>query len=161
MNNFKFVALNHQEFDHLNDLTIQELSERDIVLMTVNQFPGFPCRITLEDAEMGEEVFLINYDHHPVNSPYKASGPVFIRKNKATKAYPINVIPKMFLHRLLSLRAYDENGMMIEADVFEGHILRDKIEDFFNNEKIDYLHIHNAKPGCFNCLVKKVQDADQ
>lgn len=78
-----------------------------------------------------------------------------------TKDYPTNTIPKMFLHRLLSLRAYDENKMMIRADVFEGTILKSKIEDFFNDHKIDYLHIHNAKPGCFNCLVKRVSREDQ
>lgn len=62
----------------------------------------------------------------------------------------------MFLHRLLSLRAYDENGMMSWADVIEGNILKDKIEETFNNENVVYLHIHNAKPGCFNCVVLKV-----
>ncbi|MDF2934274.1 MAG: hypothetical protein K0R36_3605 [Chryseobacterium sp.] len=161
MNNFKFIALNHLEFDYLNDLSAQELCEKDIIKMTVDKFPGFPCRITLEDAEVGEDVFLLNYNHHSANSPYKASGPIFIRKDKVTKDYPMNVIPKMFLHRLLSVRAYDENGMMVKADVFEGNILKDKIEDAFANHKIKYLHIHNAKPGCFNCLVKKVRNADQ
>ena len=161
MGNFKFIALNHLEFDGLDDLSEQELSERDIVRIKVDTFPGFPCRITLEDAEIGEEVFLLNYNYHSAHSPYKASGPVFIRNNSKTKDYPINEIPEMFLHRCLSLRAYDENGMMLKADVLEGNRLKDKIEDFFNDEKIDYLHIHNAKPGCFNCVVKKVQNADQ
>lgn len=57
MNNFKFVALDHSEFEYLNDLSKQELIEENIVKMTVDKFPGFPCRITLEDAEVGEEVF--------------------------------------------------------------------------------------------------------
>lgn len=156
MNNFKFIALDHLEFDYLNDFSEQDLSKQDIIKMTVDKYPGFPCRITLEDAEVGEEVFLFNYNYHSTESPYKATGPIFIRKNKTTKDYQVNVVPKMFLHRLLSLRAYDENGMMRWADVFEGNILKDKIEETFNNENVVYLHIHNAKPGCFNCVVLKV-----
>ncbi|MCD9853338.1 DUF1203 domain-containing protein [Epilithonimonas sp. JDS] len=158
MNNFKFVALSHLEFAHLNDLSKDELLRKNIVLMTVDKFPGFPCRVTLEDAEIGEEVFLMSYNYHSATSPYQSSGPVFIRKNKVSEDYQVNVIPRMFTQRLLSLRAYDKKGMMIKADVFEGNFLKDKIQEFFNNEKIDYLHIHNAKPGCFNCLVKKVED---
>lgn len=127
MNNFKLIALDHLEFDYLNDFSEQELSEKDIVKMTVDKYPGFPCRITLEDVEVGEEVFLLNYNYHSTESPYKATGPIFIRKNKTTKDYQVNVVPKMFLHRLLSLRAYDENGMMRLADVFEGNILKDKL----------------------------------
>ncbi len=156
MNNFKFIALNHLEFDYLNDFSEQDLSKNDIVKMTVDKYPGFPCRITLEDAEVGEDILLLNYNYHSTESPYKANGPIFIRKNKATKDYQVNVIPKMFLHRLLSLRAYDEDGMMRLADVFEGNILKNKIDEAFNNKNIEYLHIHNAKPGCFNCVVVKV-----
>lgn len=156
MSNFKFIALDHLEFDFLNDFSEQDLSKQDIIKMTVDKYPGFPCRITLEDAEVGEEVFLLNYNYHSTESPYKATGPIFIRKNKTTRDYQANVVPKMFLHRLLSLRAYDENGMMRLADIFEGNILKDKIEETFNDKNIAYLHIHNAKPGCFNSVVVKV-----
>jgi len=104
MNNFKFEALNHLDFEYLNDLSEAELAENTIKKMKVDQFSGFPCRITLEDAQIGEMVFLLNYDFHNVSSPYRASGPVFVRANQLTKTYVQNEIPVMFIHRLLSIR---------------------------------------------------------
>jgi uncharacterized protein DUF1203 len=63
----------------------------------------------------------------------------------------------MFHHRLLSVRAYDEAAMMTKANVVEGSALEQTIRDFFTTESISYLHIHNAGPGCFNCLVQRNQ----
>ncbi len=155
MNNFQIFALNHDDFKYLDALSDEELVAKDIRKIVVDEFPGFPCRTTLEDAEIGEEVYLLNVDFHQTNSPYKANGPVFIRKNKSTKNYKINEIPLMFHHRLLSLRGYDKSGMMKMAEVFNGEILKEKITEFLENPEIEYLHIHNARPGCYNCLVKR------
>lgn len=156
MNNFKLEALNHLDFEYLNDLSETELAENHIKKMKVDKFPGFPCRITLEDAGIGEMVFLLNYDFHNVNSPYRASGPVFVRANQLTKTYAQNEIPVMFNHRLLSIRGYSKDAMMVVADVSEGKFLKDKLLQILENPNIEYIHLHNAKPGCFNCTVKRI-----
>ncbi|KFF02012.1 DUF1203 domain-containing protein [Chryseobacterium luteum] len=156
MNNFKLEALNHLDFEYLNDLSETELAENHIKKMKVDKFPGFPCRITLEDAGIGEMVFLLNYDFHNVNSPYRASGPVFLRANQLTKTYAQNEIPVMFNHRLLSIRGYSKDAMMVVADVSEGKFLKDKLLQILENPNIEYIHLHNAKPGCFNCTVKRI-----
>ncbi|MCT2560544.1 DUF1203 domain-containing protein [Chryseobacterium herbae] len=156
MNNFKFEALNHLDFEYLNDLSETELAENHIKKMIVDKFPGFPCRTTLEDAKIDEMVFLLNYDFHNVNSPYRANGPVFVRANQPTKTYENNEIPVMFNHRLLSLRGYNKEAMMIFADVSEGKFLKEKLSQILENPKIEYIHLHNAKPGCFNCTVKRI-----
>lgn len=153
--NFKIKPLNHEEFLGFFDLTNQELEKIDAIKMRVDKFPGFPCRISLEDAEIGEEVILLPYKHHKTNSPYQSSGPIFIRKRANTPIFENNEIPTIFNHRLLSLRSYDENGMMKQAIVIEGSSLKEEIIRTFENEKIDYIHIHNAKPGCFACLVQR------
>lgn len=124
--------------------------------MTVDECPGFPCRVSLEDAKIGEEVILLPYQHHKTNSPYQASGPIFVRKIAKTSSLDINEIPKMLTHRLLSLRGYDRNGIMKEASVTEGNFLKEQIMKIFENKEIVYIHIHNAKPGCYNCLVERV-----
>lgn len=156
MSNFRFEALNDMDFAYLNDLSEAELEEHHIKKIKVDQFPGFPCRTTLEDAKIGETVFLLNYDFHNVNSPYRASGPVFVRANQLTKKYAQNEIPVMFNHRLLSIRGYNKEVMMIFADVCEGMFLKDKLLQILKNPKIEYIHLHNAKPGCFNCTVKRI-----
>ncbi len=153
---FQFVALDKKQFEDFFNVDEAELKKRDIAKMVADTFPGFPCRVSLEDAEVGEEVILLNYNHHAVNSPYKSSGPIFVRRIAQTSSPEINEVPTMFNHGLLSIRGFDNNSMMIFADVTKGESLKDQIFEIFKNENIDYLHIHNAKPGCYNCLVKRV-----
>ena len=156
INNFKLVALDKSLFEEYFHLSETELAKRGIRKMIVDEFPGFPCRVSLADAEIGEEVILLNFEHHNVSSPYKTSGPIFVRKTSQTAKPEINEIPKMFNHRLLSVRGFDKNAIMIFADVMQGDNLKEKLSNILNNKTIDYLHIHNAKPGCYNCLVARV-----
>jgi hypothetical protein len=107
------------------------------------------------DAPVGEQVILMPFQHHDVISPYQSAGPIFVRENAQTAKPQVNEIPVMFHHRLLSVRAYDEVAMMKKAKVVEGRALEETIRDFFTTESISYLHIHNAGPGCFNCLVQR------
>ncbi len=153
--NFILKSLNNQEFSNFFEMTDVELDKISAKRTIVDKFPGFPCRVSLQDAELNEEVILLPYQHHKTNSPYQASGPIFVRKIAKTANLEINEIPKMFNHRLLSLRGYDKNGLMKEADVIEGKNLKEKINQIFENENIDYIHIHNARPGCYNCLVER------
>jgi hypothetical protein len=154
--NFKLKSLEDTEFANIFELNNLELEKIGAVKMTVDEFPGFPCRVSLQDAEIGEEVILLSYQHHKTNSPYQANGPIFVRKIAKTAILETNEIPKMFNHRLLSLRGYDKNGIMKGASVTEGQNLRDQIIQTFENEDINYIHIHNAKPGCYNCVVERV-----
>lgn len=154
--NFRIKSLDDTEFSSVFNLEDSALEKIGAVRMIVDEFPGFPCRVSLEDAAMGEEVILLPYQHHKTNSPYQASGPIFVRKIAKTSNFAINEIPKMFHHRLLSLRGYDKNGMMKEALVTEGNILKEQIIQIFENNDIEYIHIHNARPGCYNCVVERV-----
>lgn len=154
--NFKLKSLNESEFTNIFELNNLELEKIGAVRMTVDEFPGFPCRVSLQDAEIGEEVILLLYQHHKTNSPYQANGPIFVRKNAKTANLEINEIPKMFNHRLLSLRGFDKSGMMKDASVIEGQNLKEQIMQTFENKEINYIHIHNAKPGCYNCVVERV-----
>jgi hypothetical protein len=155
-NNFKLVALDRAQFDDYFNLSETKLVEKGIRKMIVDEYPGFPCRVSLADAEIGEEVILLNYEHYSVNSPYKAGGPIFVRKIAQTATPEINEIPKMFNHRLLSIRGFDKEATMIFADVITGANLKEKLNLILDNKVIEYLHIHNAKPGCFNCSVERV-----
>ena len=155
--NFKLKSLPYQEFKNLFTLTDSALEKMGATRMLVDKFPGFPCRVSLQDAEVGEEVILLPYQHHKTNSPYQASGPIYVRKVAATAELGTNEIPVMFNHRLLSLRGYDKNGIMKAAEVIEGNTLKEKLQQLFDNENIAYIHIHNARPGCYNCVVERVE----
>lgn len=156
MTNFQIKSLQYTEFSNLFALDNGELEKIGAIKMIVDRKPGFPCRVSLLDAEIGEEVLLLPYKHHQTNSPYKSSGPIFIRKNARTAILDINEIPQMLVDRLLSIRAYDKKGMMKEAVVAKGDSLKEILSKTFNNQEINYVHIHNAKPGCYACKVERV-----
>jgi len=154
--NFKIIALNNQEFDPLFELSDAELEKLSIKRLIVDEKPGYPCRVSLEDAEIGEEVILVPYDFHKTNSPYQSRGPIFIRKGILTKELGINEIPVMLNHRLLSFRGFDKDGFMKEAITEKGVNTKEVIEKIFENPEIDYIHIHNSSPGCYNCEVRRI-----
>ncbi len=154
--NFLIQSLKETEFEQLFELSNPELEKMGILRMTVDSCPGFPCRVSLEDAAIGEEVLLMPYKHHKVNSPYQASGPIFVRRNAKTASLEVNEIPKMLTHRLLSLRGYDKNGILKSALVTEGAFLKDMLNGIFEDAEVTYIHIHNAKPGCYNCVAVRV-----
>lgn len=155
MINFQIKALPEEGFAAIFNLDDAALQQMGAVRMTADKQPGFPCRVSLQDAAPGEEVLLLPYQHHSTCSPYQSSGPVYIRKMAKTAAPGINEIPFMLQHRLLSLRAYDSNGMMKNALVTEGNKLAHSLHALFETAEISYIHIHNAKAGCYNCVAER------
>lgn len=153
--NFKITAIENN-FNHLFNLSQEELLSIGAVKMIADQKPCFPCRVSLEDAEIGEEVILFPYQHHTTSNPYQASGAIFVRKNPTEANLEINQVPKMLLHRLLSLRVYDTQGMMINAKTIEGATLKSEITHLLDNQNADYIHIHNSSQGCYHCEVRRV-----
>ena len=57
---------------------------------------------------------------------------------------------------MLSVRAYDAVGLMVGAEICEGSRLEAQVERFFARGEVAYLHLHNARPGCFACRVERV-----
>lgn len=127
--NFQIEAIDYSEVKHLFQLSDEKLAEINAVRMIVDNKPVYPCRVSLQDAEIGEEVILFPYKHHEVKSPYQSSGPIFVRKNAETARLKVNEIPLMLNHRLLSIRAYDKNSVIVEAEVIKGKIFADTIDD--------------------------------
>ncbi len=153
---FRLEAIPRERFENLLELGEEELRAHHAKWVEVDAEPGYPCRVSLEDAKIGERVLLVTYTHHDVDSPYRASGPIFVRELCRTRMPDIDEIPQMLHHRLLSLRAYDSRAMLAAAEVIEGNDLRNAIHDMFETVTVEYIHIHNARPGCFNCTVRRV-----
>lgn len=152
---FRISALPSAAFEPLFGLSDEELAQRNVVRKTVDHHPGFPCRVSLADAEIGETVLLLNYEHQPANSPYRATHAIFVRE-RAQEAHPqIGEIPAALRSRLLSVRAFDETGMMLDADAVSGEALEPVLERFFADDRVAYLHLHNAKPGCYAARVDR------
>jgi hypothetical protein len=115
--------------------------------------PGYPCRVSLEDARAGDELVLVPYAHHVVDTPYRASGPVYVRRG-ATR-FSGTALPAMLRTRILSVRAYDAHGNLVDADVCPGSDVDPIIARMLADDAIGYLHVHLAKPGCFACRIDR------
>jgi hypothetical protein len=150
---FQLIALPSEQFVSLFSQSDEQLQTTCARRMIVDQRPGFPCRVSLVDAEVGETVILLPFTHHDVSSPYRASGPIYVRSGARTASPAAGEIPVMFRHRLLSIRAYDRAAMMVGAEVVKGSEMEEAIQRLFGDESVSYLHIHNAQPGCYNCSV--------
>jgi hypothetical protein len=152
---FRFIALPAERFAPLFDRSNAALQEIGVRRMVVTEKPGFPCRVSLVDAELGETVLLVPFVHHDTSCPYRSSGPIFVRRGALTANPAVGEVPEMLRHRTLSIRAYDEVGMMTGAAVVKGGELEEAMRRLFADESVGYLHIHNAGPGCYNCRVER------
>ena len=116
--------------------------------------PGYPCRVSLTDAEPGQEVILTHFEHQPANTPYRASHAIYVRKGEKTYD-AVDQVPEQLRLRLLSVRAFDDKGMMVGADVVDGKELEGAIERLLGDDRADYLHVHYAKPGCYAARIER------
>jgi hypothetical protein len=152
---FQVSGLDCAEFVPLFALTDAQLAERNIVRRVANAKPGFPCRVSLEDAEPGETLLLLSYEHLAVASPYRAQHAIYVRENAKRATPKRDEIPEVLAKRLLSIRAYDREGMMVDADVVQGREAAPLIERMLADPNVAFLHAHNAKPGCFAARIDR------
>jgi hypothetical protein len=150
---FHFQGLPFEPFAPLFALSDAELEARGFLRVVAGEGDTLPCRISLKDADPGEELLLINYEHQPAHSPYRAKGPIFVSKHGAR--FDGHEVPSALRTRLLSLRAYDKDGMIVEADAVDGDKVEPVLERLFARGDTAYVHVHYAKRGCFAALVER------
>lgn len=152
---FQIAALQVDQFRHLFCKDAETLSNLGVERVVADSNPGFPCRVSLQDAAVGESVLLLNFEHQPAASPYRASHAIFVREWASEARLAKNEIPLLLRQRLLSVRAFDNYGMMLDADVVAGEKLASMIDKMFTHDSVNYLHVHNAKRGCYAALVER------
>lgn len=152
---FIVQALDAAPFQSLFSMSDEDLRRHQARRVTVAENPGTPCRVSLEDAEIGEEVILVNYQHQPSDSPYQSNHAIYIRKDVERNFLLPGEIPTQFRHRLMSVRAFSKNHMMVDATAVEGQDLEAALEKLLANPKVDYIHLHYALPGCFAARVDR------
>ncbi len=158
MPSFQLVGLSPAPFESLFALSPEDLAQRGVVRVTADVSPGFPCRVSLCDAEPGEDLLLLSFEHQPEHSPYRASGPIYVRAGAAQRTLDAGVIPAYVTSRQISLRAYDRSHVMVAAEVCAGDVVGAEIERQLRDPLISYIHLHNAKRGCFSCLVRRIAE---
>jgi hypothetical protein len=152
---FQITGLKAAEFAGLVGLPDAQLAARAARRVTADRYPGFPCRVSLVDAQPGETLLLLNYEHLPVAGPYRSRYAIYVREQAREARLAVNEIPQVLRNRLLSLRAFSDTGTLVDADVAEGEALAGTMERLLANAQVSYLHVHNAKPGCFAARVQR------
>lgn len=154
--NFRVTGLSSEPFNHLFGQPDAVLAAKGVKRYVADKKPGFPDRIEMRDGEPGETFLLLNHTCQPVDSPYRATHAIFVREGATNTYDAVNEVPEVMRIRLLSLRAFDGHGMMLDADVVEGAVVETIINRFFSNPLVDYIHVHNAKRGCYSGRIDRV-----
>jgi hypothetical protein len=148
-------GLDPSPYRPLYGMTDDELAGRGVARMTVTEKPSFPCRISLKDREIGETVLLLNHVSLDVEGPYRASHAIFVTEGELERAENVDRLPPVFATRMLSLRAFDAQGMMVEAALAQPGKAEESIEALFADPAVETIHAHNAVRGCFAAKIER------
>ena len=152
---YKITGLEPSQFAHLIGLSDEELAAHGAVRMIADSRPGFPCRVTLDDAEPGEALLLVNHVSHDGNNPYRASHAIFVSETSGQAAVYKDEIPPALERRVLSLRAFDNDGMMVDAALAQPGEADEVVRRLLAKEAVDHIDAHNATRGCFAARVER------
>jgi Protein of unknown function (DUF1203) len=152
---FRIRGLPAEQFAPLFTLSDDELAQQSAVRRIADaRNPGYPCRVSLSDSKPGDELILVNYEHHPVDSPYRMRFAIFVRKGDETYD-AVDTVPEQLRKRTLAVRAFGADGMMIGFELVEGEELESAIERLLADPRAAYLHVHFAAPGCYAARVDR------
>jgi hypothetical protein len=149
---FRIQGLPAEAFAPLFTMPDWALEKRGAV-RTIADGPR-PCRISLTDAKAGDELILVNYEHHAVASPYRMRFAIYVRAGETTFD-AVDTVPEQLRKRTLAARGFDAGGMMTGWELIEGTHLEAAIEKLFANPRAAYLHVHFAAPGCYAARIER------
>jgi hypothetical protein len=147
---FRILGLPAANFTHLFALSDSELAAQGGVRRTVDG--NYPCRVSLKDSEPGEELLLVDYEHHPVVSPYRMRSAIFLREGDRTYD-KVDQVPEQFRNRILAVRSFDAKAMMVANQLVDGSEIEPVLETMLALLDVDYLHAHFAAAGCYAAKV--------
>ena len=151
---FRVLGLSPDPFRRYFEMPASELRASGAVRITAFD-AGLPCRVSLRHAPIGDELLLVNYEHQPANTPYRASHAIYVCRSSIEPFDEIDVVPEVIETRLVSVRAFDQDHMMIDAEVIEGKTAAVLFDRMLANRSVSYLHVHNAKRGCYSARVER------
>jgi hypothetical protein len=152
---FRITGLPVEPFRPLFGLSDVELEARGARRFVAETKPGYPDRVELRDAEPGEAVILVNYEHQSADTPYRSRHAIFVLEAARAPYDRIGEVPDVLRPRQISLRAFDADHMMIDAELGDGSDLESLIDRLLANQQADYLHAHYAKRGCYAARIDR------
>jgi hypothetical protein len=68
----------------------------------------------------------------------------------------VGEVPEVLRVRPISLRAFDRDHLMVDADLAEGDAVEALIRRCLDNPAVAYLHAHYARRGCYAARITRV-----
>lgn len=151
---FRVLGLAPERFSRLFALPDDELA-RVGARRVIADSDTLPCRVSLQHAGRGDELLLLNFEHQPARTPYRSCHAIYVNRASQRAFDAIDEVPETILLRLIAVRAFDADGMMIDADVVDGQDAASTFERMLRNPAAQYLHVHNARRGCYAARVER------
>ncbi|MEO8526297.1 MAG: DUF1203 domain-containing protein [Caldimonas sp.] len=151
---FRIIGLSPEPFQPLfdmNDEALHSIGARRVIA----DDPRMPCRVSMAHAQLGEELLLLNYQHQPANTPYRATHAIYVRKAADRAFDAVDSVPEVIASRLVAVRAFDAQHMMIDAEVSEGEATAPLLARLLDNADASYLQVHYARRGCYAAQVER------
>jgi hypothetical protein len=152
---YRIEGIDPARFAHLVGLSDDALDDHGAIRVTADAKPGFPCRVSLADADPGETLLLVNHVSHDADTPYRATHAIFINVAATQAAVYRDTLPPVFAGRVLSLRAFDRDGMMRDAALAQSGEADQAIRALLDDPDVDHVDAHNAARGCFAARIDR------
>jgi hypothetical protein len=152
---FRITGLPAEPFRHLFGLDQAALARLGVRRVAVEPGATLPDRVEMREGRVGETMLLLNHVCQPAETPYRASHAIYVREGAAEAYDRVDEVPEVMRTRLLSLRAFDASGWMVDADVAEGEAVEGLIARFLADPEVAYIHAHNAKRGCYSGRIER------
>jgi hypothetical protein len=151
---FRIRGLPARPFHRYFDMAPADLKSIGAMILVADD-DRYPCRVGLRHAQVGEQVLLLNFEHQPAETPYRSRHAIFVARGSHKPWDERDRVPDVLSTRQLSVRAFDGDNMMVDAEVVEGSQVAALFEAFLAQPRVCYLQVHNAKRGCYAALVTR------
>lgn len=152
---FIVQGLSPEPFRHLYGKPDAELLALGVKRCVADTQPGYPDRIEMRDVAVGESLLLLNHTSMDKDSPYRATHAIFVREGAQTQYRACNEIPAVMSSRMLSLRAFDAEGMMVDAELATGDAVRLAVLRLLRHREVQHIDAHNALRGCYSGRISR------
>lgn len=149
---FRITGLSARPFAHLFGLGDAELARHGVQRFSG---AGLPDRVELRDTVAGETVLLLNHEHQPADTPFRSRHAIFVLERAGEPFDAVGQVPPALRTRLLSLRAFDAQHLMVDADVVDGSAMEGLVERLLVRADVAYVHAHYARRGCYAALIRR------
>jgi len=152
---FRIKGLPANEFTHLAGLGEDRLSELGVQRVRIAEPHSAPDRVSLRDAEPGEQLILVNHVSQPLASPFRASHAIYVRKGAERSAPLVDAVSDYLDRRTLSLRGFDASGRIAAAVLAAPGGADAAIRELLSNGEVAEIHAHSAAYGCFLARIER------